>query len=321
MEDTHPAVAAIVLSRNNFQDTDECLRSLVAQAYPNLRAIIVDNGSDDDSLERLSKAWHTQADIIRLPDNLGVPGGYNAGIRAALEGNAEYILLLNNDVILRPGLIDALLPAFDAVPRLGTVTPIITYHHDPNLIWFAGAVYSSPWGVTRHRFLSKPLPAADDFIGRLYPTDYIPTCVAMSPRHVFEDVGLLDDRFFIGHDDVDWSLRLRDRGYELRVAGRPLAAHKISATAGRRGSNVLGGRQAYHYAKNSMLIAAKHSRGWRLWPYLAGQALVRLPYYSAQMALDGSPGGIPAYLRGLRDGYRAYLRKPDLKLASFHRSP
>jgi GT2 family glycosyltransferase len=130
----------------------------------------------------------------------------------------------------------------------------------------------------------------------------------MTPRHVFEEAGLLDERFFIGNDDIDWGLRLREAGFELRVTGRPLAAHKVSATTGTRGSNVLSQTQAYHYAHGSMLLAAKWAPGWRLFPFLAAQVLVKFPYYSAQMALARRWSGAGRYLRGLVDGYRSYLR-------------
>jgi len=306
--DRSPAVCAIVLTWNNFEDTDECLRSVADLTYKPLSLIVVDNASTDGSYEHLISAWGDRASFVRNPANLGVAAGYNAGIRAALETGAEYVLLLNNDVVLDPGLIEALLPAFEAVPRLGTVSPIITYYRDRDLIWFAGARFSRTLGLSRHRLLAKPLRSATRFFDRLYATDYIPTCVAMTPRHVFEEAGLLDERFFIGNDDIDWGLRLRDAGLELRVIGRPLAAHKVSATAGTRGSNVLSQTQAYHYARGSMLLAAKWAPGWRLFPFLAAQVLVKLPYYSAQMALARRLSGAGRYLRGLVDGYRSYLR-------------
>ncbi len=304
-----PSVAAIVLTWNNFADTDECLRSAAALTYPNLKLMLVDNGSDDGSCARLKEAWAGRCLVIENAANLGVPGGYNAGLRVAIEQDAAYVLLLNNDVVVQPGLVEALLPAFDAVPRLGTVSPIISYYRDPNRVWFAGASYSETWGLTRHRHLGKKMPTVQDVTGRLVPTGYIPTCAALTATRVFRDVGLLDERFFIGHDDVDWALRLHARGWELRLLGKPLVTHKVSATVGREGSNVLTPAQAFRYGAGSMLMAAKHVKGWRLLPYMAGQLLVRWPFYSAQMAMAGSWSGAGAYGRGLADGYKRYLAR------------
>jgi len=311
MSQSEPTVAVIVLTWNNFTDTDECLRSLTAVSYPATDIVLVDNGSTDGSPERLEAEWGRSVRFLRVSENLGVAGGFNTGIRAALDSGSDYVLLLNNDAVVEPGLIEALLPAFDAVPRLATVSPMITYYDDPGRLWFAGATYHRRAGISRHRFLAKPLSTADPVLGRLFATDYVPNCAAMTPRRVYDDVGLLDERFFLGQEDVDWGLRLREAGYEARVVGRPLVAHKVSASAGVRGSNVLSPAQAYHYARGSMLIAAKWARGPSLGAYLAGQLLVRLPYYSAQAARHNRWASIPAYLRGLRDGYRSYLMRSE----------
>ncbi len=305
MTNSNPSVLAVVLNWNNFDDTAECLQSLSAQAYPVLSTLIVDNGSTDGSFERLAAAWKGKAEFLRSDENLGTAAGYNIGIRAALERGLDYVLLLNNDVVLKPGLIEALLPAFEAIPRLATVSPIVTYYEDPGMVWFAGGIYNALWGLSRHRLLEKPLNSADHMLGRLYPTDYVPTCAAMTATAVFADVGLLDERFFLGHDDIDWGIRLKRAGYQLRVVGRPLVAHKISVSSGSRGSNVFSPLQAYHYARGSVLIGRKWARGWRRGPYLAGQVLGRLPLYCGRMIVARRPAGVPAYLRGLRDGLGA----------------
>jgi GT2 family glycosyltransferase len=302
-------VTAVVLTWNNFADTDECLRSLASQSYPALTVLLVDNGSTDGSLERLRQAWSDRCAIIETGENRGVAGGYNRGVEAALDREADYLLLLNNDVVLRPGAIEAMLPAFEAEPRLATLSPIITYYDQPDRIWFAGGVYLGLLGLSRHPFLGRPLQEAEPVLGRLTKTDYVPTCAAMTAASVFREVGLLDERFFSGHDDVDWGLRLKRAGRKAMLLGRPLAAHKVSATVGVRGSTVFAPTQAYHHARGSMLLAAKYARGPRLLPYMAGQLLVRLPFYSVQMAAAGRPAGAAAYVRGLLSGYRDFLRK------------
>jgi GT2 family glycosyltransferase len=307
MSDESPHVTAVVLTHNNFSDTDECLRSLSRSKYPALSVIIVDNGSTDGSFERLGAAWGKTARLIRSETNAGVPAGYNLGIREGLASGAAFVLLLNNDVVVDPLLVEALLPAFEAAPRLGIVSPIITYYESQERVWFAGAVYNRFLGISRHELLARPMSAAGNVLGLLFASDYVPNCSAMVPAQAFRELGLLHEGFFVGLDDIDWCLRLRQAGYEVRVAGRPLVAHKVSATIGERGSNVLTRAQAYHYARSSMLLAARWSKGWRLPPYLAGQLLVRFPYYSLQMALRKRPGGIASYARGLRDGMRDYI--------------
>ncbi|HXH20716.1 MAG TPA: glycosyltransferase family 2 protein [Dehalococcoidia bacterium] len=307
MRDEAPPVAAVVLTWNNFSDTDECLRSVANLHYQRLSVVVVDNGSTDSSAERLEGVWGGRAKFVRNHANLGVAAGYNAGIREALAQGAEYVLLLNNDVVVDPGLLDALLPAFEAEPRLGTISPLITYYENRERLWFAGAVYNRFLGLARHVYLSRPVTAASKRLGRLFESDYVPNCSALTPAEAFRRAGLLDEAFFLGLEDIDWCLRLRSLGYRIRVCGRPLTAHKVSASAGFRGSNVLSPAQAYHYARGSILLGRRWSPGIRFVPYFAGQLLVRFPYYSLQMAIHGRPRGIPSYLRGLWDGFRLYV--------------
>jgi GT2 family glycosyltransferase len=117
----------------------------------------------------------------------------------------------------------------------------------------------------------------------------------------------MDDRFFFGHDDVDWCLRARQAGLRSVVVGQVLARHKVSTTGGIRGSTVLTPFSAYHHAKGSVLIGRKHASGWALLPYALGQLCVRFPYYSLQMLRAGQARGVFAYAQGLFDGWRAYV--------------
>jgi len=89
-----PLIYSVVLTWNNFEDTDECLRSLVAQTYPRHRIIVVDNGSSDGSRERLRERWQDEAGFLLSDRNLGCGGGYAFGIREALNRGADYVAIV-----------------------------------------------------------------------------------------------------------------------------------------------------------------------------------------------------------------------------------
>ncbi|PIU28856.1 glycosyltransferase family 2 protein, partial [Candidatus Woesebacteria bacterium CG07_land_8_20_14_0_80_44_9] len=93
-----PKVAVIVVNWNRKDDTVECLKSLsrVSTFGFELMTVVVDNGSTDGSLEALSKITNFSFRVISLKENTGFVGGNNTGITAALEGGADYVLLLNN---------------------------------------------------------------------------------------------------------------------------------------------------------------------------------------------------------------------------------
>src|SRR3712207_4987537 len=101
-----PHVAIVVLSWNGREDTLECLASLERMRWERLTTILVDNGSSDGTTEAVRERF-PDAVVIRSEENLGFAEGNNVGIRAALEGGADYVLILNNDTIADEGLVEA----------------------------------------------------------------------------------------------------------------------------------------------------------------------------------------------------------------------
>ncbi|HEX8089199.1 MAG TPA: glycosyltransferase family 2 protein, partial [Blastocatellia bacterium] len=104
-----PRVYVIILNWNNYKDTKNCLQSLQATSYPDLKIIVLDNGSTDNSGLLLREEF-PDVIFIRNEENLGFARGCNVGIRAALEDPlGAYVLLLNNDAELTgEGLIEAI---------------------------------------------------------------------------------------------------------------------------------------------------------------------------------------------------------------------
>ncbi|HEY7270341.1 MAG TPA: glycosyltransferase family 2 protein [Dehalococcoidia bacterium] len=303
--DTIPLVYSIILTYNNFDDTDECVASVLAQDYTNQRVIIVDNHSTDGSGERLRRKWLGHADVIDSGANRGVPGGYNAGIEAALAAGADYCVVFNNDIALAPDFTSALVSLFAAKSDIGIAAPLTTYYDDPGRVWFARIQFDSWFGITRNRYRGQRLsevPASP----QVQDCDYVLTHATMISRRALEAAGLPDERFFYGHDDVDYSLRLRAKGMRCVSLMRPLVRHKVSITAGFRGSGALRPAAAYTYGLGSVLVGAKHFSGIRAPTFLATLLALRAPYTMLTFLMAGRPASAFAYLRGLAAGIRQY---------------
>jgi GT2 family glycosyltransferase len=295
-----------VLSYQNFGDTDECLESLLRQDYPRHRIIVVDNGSGDDSLTRLKQKWDGQAAFIETGANLGVAGGYNAGIRMALAEGAGFVVLCNNDIVVESGFLRTLLGVFAAYRHTAIAVPVMVYYDRPDLIWFARVAQQKYLRYSINELRGRRVSELEGRRGAVYTSDYVPTCASMLSRPALERVGLLDERFFFGHDDVDWSLRAFAAGFACNVIGEPLVRHKVSVTSGIRGSNALTPSSAYTHAVGSVLIGAKHFRNLAAIPFFVGLFAIRAPYNVAVMALAGGWQSVRSYLRGLFDGARLY---------------
>ena len=108
-------VAVIIVNWNGWRDTTECIHSLKNLDYDNFRIIVVDNCSSDDSVQEISRQ-HPDVTLIQAPRNLGFAGGNNLGILHALEANPKYLWLLNNDTVVVPHALRALIELADSHP-------------------------------------------------------------------------------------------------------------------------------------------------------------------------------------------------------------
>lgn len=123
-----PKVAIIVLNWNGWRDTIECLESLQRITYPNYQIIVVDNGSTDDSVERIKEKF-PHLTLIEMGRNLGYAGGNNLGIKFALEWDPGYICILNNDVVVESQFLEPIIIAMESNSRIGITGG--TLYNDP----------------------------------------------------------------------------------------------------------------------------------------------------------------------------------------------
>ena len=305
MADSQPLVVSVVLTYNNFTDTDESIASLLECDYPNHRVILVDNGSSDGSMPGLRERWGSRIEYVENGANLGVAGGYNAGIRAGLAAGAEYVVLCNNDIQVDPGFITALVDVFKTHPETGIAASLMMYYAEPSRIWFGGCSYSPAFGYTVYS--NRGREPKDVRLGTdPFETPWVPTCATMISRDAFAKIGLLDERFFFGHDDIDIALRARAAGFRVRMLPLPLMRHKVSVTSGERGRVSMSPRTTYLDAKGSILIGAKHFRGLRAPLFFAGLGLIRMPYRLQAQIRNGETRNILTYFRGLLSGLVSY---------------
>jgi GT2 family glycosyltransferase len=290
-----PSVAVLILNYKQPNLTLQCLKSLSKLSYSNYHIYLLDNESDGNLEKRLSQ--NCKLKYFKRKDNLGFTKGNNFLIKKALKDKAEYLLLLNNDTEIKPGLIEAMLGEYKD-ETAGLVGSVITYFNKSNIVWFAGGSLHPLFFYTRHPGMNKVFSSTR----KLGKIDWITGCCLMIKRSVIEKIGLLDDDYGSYWEDVDWCYRVKQAGYGLRVVNKPLVLHKVSSSFGKQGTNTLTSQRAYFYGCNPMLFIRKHVKGWRKYVGVLGQLLLQLPYYMFVMALSRQFSAIIEYLRGIVDG-------------------
>ena len=139
-----PLVVSIILNSNRRDDTLECLNSLSRDAYPNHKILVLDNDSKDGSVAAIQESF-PQVEIIALTENLGYAGNNNVGIQAALELGAEWVFVLNEDIILDNNCLAQLIEVGESDPHIGIVGPLVYHHDEPNIIQSAGGLLGKNW--------------------------------------------------------------------------------------------------------------------------------------------------------------------------------
>jgi GT2 family glycosyltransferase len=295
-------VAVAVVNWRRAVDTLECLATLIEHSPFPLDLVVVDNGSGDGSAERISERF-PQAHLIALERNEGYVAGINLAITEALEREPEFILVMNNDAVSTPGFLEPLLDLMDRRPRCGIAGPKILYYGSGR-VWFGGGTYNRWLGYTKHQHMDE---ADAEDVER--PIDYVTGCTALVRAEVFRGIGLYDEDFNMYFEDLDLCLRASAAGYESWYVPSSVTRHKVSASAGIMGENVLTPMRAYHYARNALLVIGKNRRGLGAATSVMGQYLVALPYYALGILLGPSKRSLPSYLRGLWEGTLWLLRR------------
>ncbi|MCX6031993.1 MAG: glycosyltransferase family 2 protein [Chloroflexi bacterium] len=242
---TQPKVAIVVLNWRKPAETLACLASLEQLSYHSAQVIVVDNGSDDNSVA-LIRQHYPYVRVLETDANLGYAGGNNVGIRHALNQGAEYICILNNDVLVAPGFLEPLLAA--AVGEDGTLaiaSPAVCELGRPDLIWSLGAniVWRNGSVVRLH---SGEAYAA--WVGRPpFEVDYTPGSAMLVPRKAWEAVGLMDEVYFLYYEEAEWCIRAQRAGFRILAVPNSAVWHEVEAQQG-RGSPAV----TYYMVRNAL---------------------------------------------------------------------
>ena len=245
----NPEIFIIILNWNGKSDTLVCLNSIQSLQYLYHKIIIVDNGSTDGSVHEI-RALHPKMTIIETGQNLGYAEGNNVGIRYALEHDADYILLLNNDTTVAPDLLDQLVNAAQKDPDAGVFGATLLYMDKPDTVWFAGAQWNAQTLTFDYPYQDQPLP--DNLSSA---TDYACGAALFFRAEVARSIGLLDARFFLSWEESDWCVRARLAGYGCKLVPSAYVWHKVGASFDGGENSPL--RQYFIY-RNRLLWAEKN---------------------------------------------------------------
>ena len=230
-------IAAVVVSWNARACLEECLASLYRDAAGlDLEVLVVDNASRDGSAEMVAASF-PRASLIRNDRNLGFAAANNIALRRILAaGTAEFVLLLNEDVVLGGGAVERLALAIREEPGAGAASPALVLPGGRYQTGVGGALPTVVSGLGYFLFLSRfLLPRTRSLFvhqppfvrrGRTVRLEWLSGACLLLRREAFEKAGLLDEAYFFGLEDLAFGRRMKAAGLAMLYVPAVAVTHR-----------------------------------------------------------------------------------------------
>jgi len=237
-------VYAVVLNWNSYEESVRCVLALEGLDYSNLKIILVDNASSDGSGVRLNQKFPAYT-FIQTATNLGYAGGNNQAIRSALRDGAEFIWIINPDVIVINSSLAVMVRAMNEDASIGVCGPRILNGVHSEIEVFDGSFVCSEEG-----YAARPckVETGSELLPDVVDTEGVIGCSMLVRASVFKQIGLLREDFFLYLEETEFCLRAHARGWRVTVCRKAINEHRWNFRK-------KGGIDAYYFTRNRVLLA------------------------------------------------------------------
>ena len=220
-------IGLVTITYNSADVLQPFLDCVWQQSHNNLVLYIIDNDSEDDTHLILEKENDVRLQIINNSSNFGVAKANNIAIKRAIADDCDQVLIINNDVEFEATLIEKLLQLQDE-RSCSLVTPKMMYYDNPNHIWYAGSWFIKKKGyLPLHRGMKE---IDEGYFDKIVEVEYAPTCCLLAKKEVFQDVGMMDEKYFVYFDDTDFSYRVwKDGRHKIFYCPNVKFYHKVGS--------------------------------------------------------------------------------------------
>ena len=245
--------AIILINWNGADDTIECLESL-DKALGSFLVVVADNGSTDNSLERIGRVipeLSIKVELLPLGRNWGFAAGNNKAIEYAGRFNPDSYMLLNNDTVVEPDFLVRLNEYREQCPDIRILGPMVCYWSDRNRIWSCGAHLS--FGTRKALYRNSTTDVLES--RKPIEVSFISGCALFADASLVETgSGLLTERFFFGEEDFEFAHRMRRRGEKMAVIPDSVIYHKVGSSAKKMSGRAKLGRDYIYYLGRLIVV-------------------------------------------------------------------
>lgn len=215
-------VICVVCNYNKQDFVVNCVKSIKEQSMDSILTIVADNASTDDSVNQLRNSFGESIIIVQNSENKGGSGGFNLGLREALSYESEYIMLIDNDVVLDKHAIEIMYNYMNTHNEIGILGPTVRMMRNPEKVQDLGGSIGNKYNMYGNYFadIDEGLPCELE-------ADYISTCAAMARTTAIKEFGLMPEDNFIYWDDVEWSKKCQLAGYKTVAINKAKVWHNF----------------------------------------------------------------------------------------------
>lgn len=245
-------MAVAILNYNTRNFLERFLPSIVHSSYTNMRLVVIDNASTDDSVAFV-KAHYPEAQLIVLPKNLGFAGGYNEGLK---QVKADYYVLLNSDVEVPRSWIEPVIHHLESDPQLAAAQPKILSYREAHMFEYAGAsggfIDSFGYPFCRGRIFDH-IEKDESQYNDIQEVFWASGCAMFIKAALWKEMKGLDADFFAHMEEIDLCWRLKNRGYKIAVVPESRVYHVGGGTLTRENP-----RKTLLNFRNSLIFLVKN---------------------------------------------------------------
>lgn len=242
-----PSVFVITVTCNDAQNLKSFIPSLMASDYDNFSLVIVDNASNEVQ-QKLLDIEDANIKVLHLADNIGYAGACNAGIAYALENNADYVFLLNNDTRIAVDAISELVNVAEKDTGVAIVGPLLLHMNHPDMIQeYGGEINVCRAEVTKYFENQKFV----DTIPKQKQVTFIGGGISLIRADILKEIGFLDENYFLYYDEVDFDTRVSAYGYRLVVTSMAKVWHDTGYVRLTKLRTFFAVRNRFYFVKNN----------------------------------------------------------------------
>jgi len=280
-------ISVISINYNQTAVTFKMLDSFRKSGYRDVQIIIVDNASNDRSIDEITEKY-PEVVYVNSPENLGFAGGNNLGLKQA---QGEFILFLNNDTEVTDGFLEPLLMKLREDDRIGMVCPKIRFFFNPDTIQFAGYTELNKVTIRNNLVGYRQKDTGQFDTERKTPLGH--GAAMMVKREVIEKVGPMAHIYFLYYEELDWCTRISKAGYDIWYVPDSLVYHKESITTGK-----MSPLKIYYLTRNRILFTRRNTKGFSFLISLLYQVFIAGPKNTLLYLVKGKFSLLLAFCKG-----------------------